>query len=312
MDFERTLIDKRDKTREEAKRTTSPERDASTLAASAADRVRLDLSALQTTAKARTAAYDNYQKLVESPESHATFLRNTNRLIAQDFKGGDSLYAFMTNTLTVGGEKFSQVKHLTALERESDRWDFDKVAIATKVEIAALSAKFKSLDPGYDLAHFTFGHEAMIRDMKERGIEVNTDLKLPSTANADGKTPANVALMMEMGSKADRDSSYAKALYEARPDIVHTYAKEETVLRLNDHAKAAYPSIAFGTVTRVDEKSFQVTTKHHEVKTISNDTVDRIPKVNDTIMVKHDAQGKGVVRDMPKERGHSHEHTVGR
>lgn len=119
--------------------------------------------------------YSSYKDLVASPEAHVEFLRVIDSHLEQG-KGDGHLYKRLNAAVKVGGEPFSQARHLTALEGNSDAWELDDADDAIKVEIATLSQKIKAADPGYDIPHFTVAFEWMIRDMKERGVEVEGGL----------------------------------------------------------------------------------------------------------------------------------------
>lgn len=119
--------------------------------------------------------YGSYNELVNSPEAHVEFLRTVSQDIDQP-NGTGCLYERMAASIKVNKAPFSQAKHLTALESNSDGWDLDETADSVKVEIVQLSAKVKEVDSGYDIPHFTSGFEWMIRDMRERGVKVEGGL----------------------------------------------------------------------------------------------------------------------------------------
>lgn len=119
--------------------------------------------------------YSNYKNLVASPEAHVEFLRIVDSHLEKATDRGDLCHR-LNVAITVGGEPFSQARHLTALELNSDAWELESTADAVKVEIAALSQKIKAVDSGYDLPHFTASFEWMVRDLKERGVEVEGGL----------------------------------------------------------------------------------------------------------------------------------------
>jgi len=125
--------------------------------------------------------YGSYKELVASPEAHAAFLQQINVLIPEN---GDRREFFqnLKDNVKVNGEPFSQVKHLTTLENSSERWDLEESPDALKLTIAKLSQRFKTIDSGYDLAHFTAGYEYALAEMKGRGLKVENALNLSEFA----------------------------------------------------------------------------------------------------------------------------------
>lgn len=109
--------------------------------------------------------YSSYKEITETPERHRDFLRVVNAHIENN---SADYYTGLKNAVKVNGEAFSQARHLTVLESQSDRWDFDETDNATKREIANLSHKIKAADPGYDLPHFTTGFDYMVSTTKAR------------------------------------------------------------------------------------------------------------------------------------------------
>lgn len=119
--------------------------------------------------------FNSYKDLVATPEAHLEFLRVIDSHLVEGKESGH-LYKSLNATIKVGGEPFSQAKHLTAMESNSDDWELESTSDAVKVEIVALSEKIKAADSGYDVPHFTIGYEWMIREMKERGVKVEAGL----------------------------------------------------------------------------------------------------------------------------------------
>lgn len=115
--------------------------------------------------------YPNYKALVATPEAHADFLSAIAEK-AEEIKDPGGLYLWMTTRIQVDGKPFSQVKHLNALENESDGWDVEDMAPGVPEKIVNHSAAISKLDKGYDLPFFTSGFHLLVEDLKERGIPV--------------------------------------------------------------------------------------------------------------------------------------------
>ena len=108
--------------------------------------------------------YTSYKDLTATPEKHLDFLRVVDSHINT---GGADYYNGLKADVKVNGEAFSQARHLTVLESQSDGWDFEETPEGVKSEIAYLSEKIKAADAGYDLPHFTTGYQWMLSQLKE-------------------------------------------------------------------------------------------------------------------------------------------------
>ena len=64
--------------------------------------------------------------------------------------------------MEVGGSPFSQARHLLALEKASgDLWEPEETSPAVLKDVIELAERIRDFDSGYDVPHFTVGHEWM-------------------------------------------------------------------------------------------------------------------------------------------------------
>lgn len=119
--------------------------------------------------------YSDWKAITATPEAHLDFLRVIDGHIEEGLEGRE-LYQKLNKEVAVEGKPFSQAFHLTKLEANSGNWDTDETPDPVKLEIVSLTEKVKAADPGYDMSHFTTGYEYMIREMKERGVNVDAGL----------------------------------------------------------------------------------------------------------------------------------------
>ena len=124
--------------------------------------------------------YKSYKAINASPESQAQFLsavRDGYEAHTQGNAKPDPLYIYMRNSIEVGGEPFSQVKHLIALENDSYDWDLDAAPVAVRKTLAESAEALHQIERGYDVPHFITGFDSMVNELKEKGVVLDKERK---------------------------------------------------------------------------------------------------------------------------------------
>lgn len=124
--------------------------------------------------------YPSYKVITATPEVQADFLRNVREGFESQVQVGQTaapLHEYMSKNIQVGGEPFSQVKHLTALENDSCDWDLDGVTVEVRKSLAEDAEALHSAECGYDVPHFITGFTAMVSGLKEQGVILDLERK---------------------------------------------------------------------------------------------------------------------------------------
>lgn len=114
-----------------------------------------------------TMKFQDYKEIVATPQAHLEFLRHVTSLIdgideADAPTAARKLHTALRDTVEVGGSPFSQARHLLALEKASgDLWESEETSPAVLRDVIELSERIRDFDSGYDVPHFTVGHEWM-------------------------------------------------------------------------------------------------------------------------------------------------------
>lgn len=105
---------------------------------------------------------ESYKALVATPQAHTEFLRHVVDLMERVEGSGQEaarqLYTSMRDSIDVGGNPFSQARHLHALEDASDSWDVEETSPEVLRELLSLSEQIQGFDPGYTVCDFTVGY----------------------------------------------------------------------------------------------------------------------------------------------------------
>lgn len=105
---------------------------------------------------------ESYKAVVATPQAHTEFLRHVAGLMERVEGTGQEaarqLYTSMRDGIDVGGNPFSQARHLHALEDASDSWDVEETPPEVLRELLSLSEKIQGFDPGYTVCDFTVGY----------------------------------------------------------------------------------------------------------------------------------------------------------
>lgn len=103
-----------------------------------------------------------YKEVVADPQANTEFLRHVVGLIegieGQVDGGARKLYSLMRESIDVGGNAFSQARHLLALEDASESWDAEETPPEVLREMLQLSEQIQEFDPGYKVCDFTVGY----------------------------------------------------------------------------------------------------------------------------------------------------------
>lgn len=136
--------------------------------------------------------YTSYKAINASPESQAQFLSSVREGYEAHTQGNDRpypLHEYMRRNIEVGGEPFSQVKHLIALENDSYDWDLDETPVAVRKSLSESAEALHQIERGYDVPHFITGFESMVNDLKEQGVILDNERKFePKLAREDNVT----------------------------------------------------------------------------------------------------------------------------
>ena len=107
--------------------------------------------------------FNNYKEVVVTPQAHTEFLRHVVDLMAQvEGDGKDAarqLYMSMRDSINVGGNEFSQARHLHALEYASGSWHVEETPPEILREMLSLSERIQGFDSGYSVCDFTVGFQ---------------------------------------------------------------------------------------------------------------------------------------------------------
>ena len=105
---------------------------------------------------------ESYKAVVATPQAHTEFLRHVVDLMERVEGSGQEaarqLYTSMRDSIDVGGNPFSQARHLHALEDASDSWDVEETSPEVLRELLSLSEQIQGFDPGYTVCDFTVGY----------------------------------------------------------------------------------------------------------------------------------------------------------
>ena len=105
---------------------------------------------------------ESYKAVVATPQAHTEFLRHVVDLMERVEGSGQEaarqLYTSMRDSIDVGGNPFSQARHLHALEDASDSWDVEETPPEVLRELLSLSEQIQGFDPGYTVCDFTVGY----------------------------------------------------------------------------------------------------------------------------------------------------------
>jgi hypothetical protein len=105
---------------------------------------------------------ESYKAVVATPQAHSEFLPHVVDLMERVEGSGQEaarqLYTSMRDSIDVGGNPFSQARHLHALEDASDSWDVEETPPEVLRELLSLSEQIQGFDPGYTVCDFTVGY----------------------------------------------------------------------------------------------------------------------------------------------------------
>ena len=114
-----------------------------------------------------TMKFQDYKEIVSTPQAHLDFLRHVSGLVdgiheADAPTAARKLHTALRDSVEVGGSPFSQARHLLALEKASgDVWEPEETSPVVLQQVIELSERIRDFDSGYDVPHFTVGHEWM-------------------------------------------------------------------------------------------------------------------------------------------------------
>lgn len=136
----------------------------------------------------RQMQYASYKEITATPEAQADFLRN----VREGFESQQTavqLHDYMRKNIQVGGEPFSQVRHLTTLENASYDWDLDETPAAVRKALAENAEALHQVERGYDVPHFITGFEAMVVELRGQGVVLDLERKFePKPAQENNVT----------------------------------------------------------------------------------------------------------------------------
>lgn len=137
----------------------------------------------------RQMQYASYKAITATPQTQADFLREVREGYEAHVQSSEKphpLHEYLRRNVQVGGEAFSQVKHLTALENDSYDWDLDEAPVEVRKALAEHAEALHQIERGYDVPHFITGFTAMVNGLKEQGVNLDLERKVePKQPRAD-------------------------------------------------------------------------------------------------------------------------------
>lgn len=105
---------------------------------------------------------ESYNAVVATPQAHTEFLRHVVDLMGRVEGSGQEaarqLYTTMRDGIDVGGNPFSQARHLHALEAASESWGVEAIPQQVLLDLLSLSEQIQGFDAGYAVCDFTVGY----------------------------------------------------------------------------------------------------------------------------------------------------------